>query len=140
MNEDILIPSLSSWQEDSQQTGCFPPGVPGIRRFSAAVQGEGALQRPSRSMAEQLGYVQAPQLAAQHTAPRSPGWPLWPVRATEWSILPARDAPVPGLLPGSQGVAGRRRTTWKKELEETWVPERENVIWKKNALTGGEYL
>lgn len=26
MNEDILIPSLSIWLEDSMQTGCFPPG------------------------------------------------------------------------------------------------------------------
>ena len=136
-NEDILSPSPGSWREDSQQRGCFPPGVPGIQRFSAAVQGEGAPQRPSRLMAEQLGHVQAPQSAKQHTAPRSSGQPFCPVQAAEQSALPARDAPILGLTPGSQGVAGRKRTTWKKELEETWVAEGENVIWKKNAWTGG---
>lgn len=92
-------------------------------------------------MAEQLGHVQAPQSAKQHTAPRSPGQPFCPVQAAERSALPARDAPILGLTPGNQGVAGRKRTTWKKELEETWVAEGENVIWKKKkCMDWGEYL
>lgn len=69
-------------------------------------------------MAEQLGHVQAPQSAKQHTAPRSPDQPLCHVRAAERSALPAHDAPILGLMPGSQGVAGRKHTTWKRAGED----------------------